>query len=349
MSNQVYANGREVSCKAASGQAVAAFPDICLSPPSPPAGPVPIPYPNTAKAADTTDGSKTVQISGKEVMLKDSSYFNTSTGDEAATRSLGMGVVSHTIQGKAYFTSWSMDVMVEGENVVRHLDLTTHNHNPAPGNSPPWLYRDEAATGKTDECKEVRQAVESACKDKRSFNAAGPPPKGKCSKECCDAKKCVLAPYGKVPKCCDGKTKHHTIPDHCFKQPGAGGYHQGINNMSYSEGLAICVTGKDKDDKAPNGQLLEHGKIHRDFDRIENDYRDNRGGKWSFDTANEAASDVCAFHTTCKKECIQQQNEQYYKGKNTTKITLRADADAGTQPSPTELGDPQANWLKRHD
>src|SRR5689334_15110124 len=91
MSNQVYANGREFSCKAADGKSVAAFPDVCLSPPSPPAGPVPIPYPNTAYASDTSNGSKTVLISDKEVMIKDSSYFKTSTGDEAATKSLGMG------------------------------------------------------------------------------------------------------------------------------------------------------------------------------------------------------------------------------------------------------------------
>ncbi len=29
-----------------------------------------------------------------------------------------------------------MDVKFEGENVVRHLDLTTHNHASSPGNSP---------------------------------------------------------------------------------------------------------------------------------------------------------------------------------------------------------------------
>src|SRR5262245_31566226 len=185
MSKNVFANGKEVSAKNDDNKSTAAMPDVCLSPPSPPAGPVPLPYPNTAKASDTSDGSKTVQISGQEVMIKDSSYFKTSTGDEAATKSLGMGVVTHTIQGKAYFTSWSMDVMVESENAVRHLDLTTHNHNPPPGNSPPWLYRDEAATGKKDECKEVREKVEKDCRNKRDFNAKGPP-KGRCSPACCE-------------------------------------------------------------------------------------------------------------------------------------------------------------------
>ena len=138
MSHTVFANNREISSKASDGKSICAFPDVCLSPPSPPAGPIPIPYPNTGMASDTTSGSRTVKIGGKEVMLKDRSYYKSSTGDEAATRSLGMGVITHTITGKVYFTSWSMDVKFEGENVVRHLDLTTHNHNPSPGNGPPW-------------------------------------------------------------------------------------------------------------------------------------------------------------------------------------------------------------------
>src|SRR5205823_14492911 len=83
MSNQVYANGNEVSCKAADGKSICAFPDVCFTPPLTPATPpgVPIPYPNTGMASDTSGGSKTVQISGQEVMMKDSSYFKQSTGD----------------------------------------------------------------------------------------------------------------------------------------------------------------------------------------------------------------------------------------------------------------------------
>jgi uncharacterized Zn-binding protein involved in type VI secretion len=138
MSNDVYANGREVSCKASDGVSPCAFPDVCLSPPTPPAGPLPIPYPNTGKGSDTSEGSKTVQIAGQEAMIKDSSCFKSSMGDEAATKAQGMGVVTHQIQGKCYFVAWSMDVQIEGENVVRHMDMTTHNHMAkTPGNTPP--------------------------------------------------------------------------------------------------------------------------------------------------------------------------------------------------------------------
>jgi len=100
MGCEVYANGMTIACKAADGKTIAAMPDVCLSPPTPPAGPVPIPYPNTAMASDTTKGSKTVQIGGQEVMLKRKSTFKKSSGDEAATKTLGMGVVSHQIQGE---------------------------------------------------------------------------------------------------------------------------------------------------------------------------------------------------------------------------------------------------------
>ncbi|MDN3920019.1 DUF4150 domain-containing protein [Roseateles violae] len=138
MANNVFANGREISCKAADSKSPCAFPDVCLTPPPPPAGPLPIPYPNTGMASNTSDGSSSVKIGGQEAMLRDKSYFKESMGDEAATKAQGMGVVSHNIQGKCYFVSWSMDVKIEGANVVRHMDMTTHNHmSPKPGNTPP--------------------------------------------------------------------------------------------------------------------------------------------------------------------------------------------------------------------
>jgi hypothetical protein len=127
MSN-VFANGREISAKKDKNKSICAMPDVCLSPPSPPAGPIPIPYPNTATSDDTNGGSRTVKIGGSEVGLKNVSTYKSSKGDEAATRTLGMGVVTHTIQGKMKHAAWSMDVKIEGKNAIRHMDLTTHNH-----------------------------------------------------------------------------------------------------------------------------------------------------------------------------------------------------------------------------
>jgi hypothetical protein len=155
MSNQVYANGNEIACKSGDGKVIAAMPDVCLSPPSPPAGPVPLPYPNTSFSKDMQEGSKTVQIDGKEVMLKDQSYYATSPlGDEAATKSFGGSVVTHVITGKTYFSAWSMDVEFEGANVDRHLDLTTSNHASYPGSTPPFPDMEELAllALKKDQC-----------------------------------------------------------------------------------------------------------------------------------------------------------------------------------------------------
>lgn len=151
MSNQVYANNMEVSCKAANGKSICAFPDVCFTPPENPATPpgVPVPYPNTGFASDTADGSSTVKISGQEVMLKNKSYFKKSTGDEAGCAAK-KGVVTSKNMGKVYFTAWSLDVMVEGENVVRHLDLTTHNHASQPPNPPPTAHIDEMSAPNAD-------------------------------------------------------------------------------------------------------------------------------------------------------------------------------------------------------
>lgn len=140
MSKEVYANMMEISCKAGDGKSIAAMPDVCMTPPQTPATPpgVPVPYPNTGMSSDCSDGSSTVSIGGQEVMLKDKSYFKQSSGDEAGCAPM-KGVITHTNRGKVYFVMWSMDVQIEGENVVRHLDVTTHNHASPPGNqSVPW-------------------------------------------------------------------------------------------------------------------------------------------------------------------------------------------------------------------
>ncbi|MBV9644483.1 MAG: DUF4150 domain-containing protein [Verrucomicrobia bacterium] len=132
MGANVFANELEVSCERADNQSLASMPDVCLSPPSPPAGPVPIPYPNFSSASDTTDGTKTVQIAGGQVGMKNQSCYKQSKGDEAATKSLGMGVSTGCIQGKNYFSAWSSDVQFEGANAVRLSDLTGSNSQSPP-------------------------------------------------------------------------------------------------------------------------------------------------------------------------------------------------------------------------
>ena len=163
MGDNVFANGMEVSAKKSGNQSIAAMPDVCLSPPSPPAGPIPIPYPNFSQASDTSGGTRTVKLGGQEAGIKNESNYSTSKGDEAATRGLGMGTVTHTIQGKTKFAAWSMDVKFEGSNVTRFGDITTHNHmNPAnSGSTTTSVGSPAAATVPDPECVELDNANKS--------------------------------------------------------------------------------------------------------------------------------------------------------------------------------------------
>jgi hypothetical protein len=165
MSNQVYANNMEVSCKAADGKSICAFPDVCMTPPQTPATPpgVPIPYPNTGMASDTSDGSTSVKVSDQEVMLKNKSCFKKSTGDEAGAAPM-KGVMTHKIMGKVYFTAWSMDVLLEGENAVRTADITTHNHGSS-NNTPPtgYIATNSAATSKPSPTYGLRRDMTKPC------------------------------------------------------------------------------------------------------------------------------------------------------------------------------------------
>ncbi|MFO1049132.1 MAG: DUF4150 domain-containing protein [Geminicoccaceae bacterium] len=138
MTRNVFANMWEIAAKSGMNKSIAQFPDVCLSPPSPPAGPLPVPYPDTAFSSDLKEGSKTVEIGGKPSALAHQSYYQPpALGNEAATRSFGASVITHQITGKTYFQAWSMDVQFEGKNVCRHIDLTTSNHASYPGGTPP--------------------------------------------------------------------------------------------------------------------------------------------------------------------------------------------------------------------
>ena len=232
MGNDVFANGMEVSCKAADGKSIACFPDVCFTPPQTPATPpgVPIPYPNTAFAKDTTKGSRTVKISRKEVMLRNKSYFKTSTGDEAGCAPK-KGVMTSKIKGKAYFIKWSMDVKFEGQNVVRHLDMTTHNHG-SNSNTGPWPCVDTNAMSPSHPCYSSVQAEQAACSN---ANPPGAQPRmvansqgqsvqkgNNCTQACAQARACAL-PKKKDDKsvCCHPDTTgDHLVEVNCFTQPG---------------------------------------------------------------------------------------------------------------------------------
>ncbi len=128
MGVSVGVNFLSVVHKSSNGVTIA-FPDVCKTP-VPPAGPIPIPYPNIAKSSDTAKGTKKVKCDGNPVCVKDSN-FKTSVGDEPG--SVG-GIISGKTKGKAEFVMFSFDVKFEGKNVCRAFDIMLHNDK----NTPPF-------------------------------------------------------------------------------------------------------------------------------------------------------------------------------------------------------------------
>ncbi len=98
--------------------------DVCKTP-APPAGPIPMPYPNMAMCnqADPSKCTQKVKIVNQPALTKDS-QIPTSTGDEAGSAG---GVVSGTIKGPCLYKTFSAKVKFEGSSVVYQLCSTTHN------------------------------------------------------------------------------------------------------------------------------------------------------------------------------------------------------------------------------
>jgi hypothetical protein len=348
MSNEVYANGREVSCKAASGKATASFPDVCFTPPQTPATPpgVPIPYPNTGMASDCTEGSKTVQVSGQEVMLKNQSYFKKSSGDEAGSTPK-KGLMSSKNMGKVYFTMWSMDVKFEGQNVVRHLDMTTHNHG-SPPNTGPWMYADASAYGDPKACEKEQKRIDKACagykpkgnKDpcalsKPSQNQSLPKQHAESmakgdkigADKCLAARRCALQPWNpdkddkaKGHTCCTPQTGHHLVEASAVAVKRGGTLLQGIKNYTPDEAPCICAEG-------PGQHVGTHGLLHscqrQAYAKIkkETPLKVKGGGTIMFKaTTYGAARDSSVKcvkkvfkESGCNEKCLKAQLDEYHK------------------------------------
>jgi N-acetylmuramoyl-L-alanine amidase len=164
MADNVFINGRAAVHSGSAGKSIA-FPDVCLCPPPPPSGPIPTPLPNTAQSMDLQGGATTVTIEGKPVGHA-KSFIAKSTGNEVAT-STGGGVITHMVQGMAYFQTFSMDVFIESQPAVRHMDLVTHNHMAMmPGNTPPAPWMSTMMAGPGVAPKETRKDEKSKGKGK---------------------------------------------------------------------------------------------------------------------------------------------------------------------------------------
>jgi hypothetical protein len=114
-------NIRGFAHKKSGGQSLV-FPDVCKTG-SPPAGPVPIPYPNLGKSSDTSEGTTTVEADGAMVMVKGAKYSKSYMDEPGQMK----GVISNTVQDVCEYMMYSFDVMLEGKNVCRMGDPLWHN------------------------------------------------------------------------------------------------------------------------------------------------------------------------------------------------------------------------------
>ncbi len=371
MGNDVFANGREISCKAGDGKSICAFPDVCFTPPENPATPpgVPIPYPNTGMAKDTAAGSKKVKISGKEIMLKNQSHFKKSMGDEAGSAAK-KGVVTSVNRGKIYFTSWSMDVKFEGKNVVRHLDMTTHNHGSMPSNTGPWPYLDSQAMAPDNPCKDDFKKERDACEhlevyEEKKINIKADRKTGvledkstggrlkkaetkaaQCAdEECQKARKCRLVPYVRSgsPECCDGDQAHHLVEVHGFgfKRTSDSEIVKPFRPYDQNDAPCVCASG-------PKSGPGEHADLHSVQGALELGAmaRAEPGHKnvaWTYSESREAgitAHKAVFPEQGCNEDCIRQQLDNYHKqeGMGIDDNTPLRTIDPGLKEATHQLG-----------
>lgn len=213
----VFANGREVSGKATPNKTIAEFPDVCMSPPSPPAGPIPIPYPITSMASKTSDGTGSVHIKKKEVGKKNGSTYGKCNGNEPATRSFGAGLMTATITGKTKFDAYSFDVLFEKSGAERFLDLTTGNHvnltEAAP--SPSVAAAKQAATKGGNPCKHLKKMNTKTKRQRKNIEDRRSPK--------ATASSSTFKPDGGKSISLVGYSYGRDIPDHIYENEFAKG------------------------------------------------------------------------------------------------------------------------------
>lgn len=350
VSNKVFANGRELSCKAGAGKSICAMPDVCFTPPENPATPpgVPVPYPNTGVASDTSDGSRSVKISSKEVMLKNKSCFKSSTGDEAGSAAK-KGLINSKNKGKVYFIAWSMNVKVEGENAVRHLDQMTHNHaSPAANEAVPWPFVDSMSPEDKAKCEGDIQKEKEACAEYTPYKADG---KDMCKEagidgafsydknvqaqraksaskdKCSAARRCRLLPFNAKPEdgisgCCPAQTGDHIVPKSSFfvKSVSDGKRMEGWRPDANGEGgynlnKAPCMCLEGGSCSGSHGLRHSH---HKAFSSVA------AGTPQPFDTeVAHCAAGAKAVAPQCNEDCIKAQLKEGHKSMGDTSKPIK--------------------------
>lgn len=330
----VFANGMEISAKAQGCKIVAAFPDVCFTPPQTPATPpgVPIPYPNFGFDSDLTSASTTVKIGGKPVSIENKSHYSKCSGDEAGCAPK-KGVVTSKNTGKIYAQAWSSDVKVEGKGVVRFGDLATSNHGSNTGDTPPWVKVGQMSVDGNSCAKIVAQFHEYSdndCKkpkqshhvvDNASFTMTG-------------ARKVALK---NIDAPADGRQKRNLF------QPVGKKQHPGVG---YDENKApcICLKGGKSDPKA------EHGIAH-DVTESAAATQATPDGKWTYAQSRDAG--VASIKkakklTDWEAECVKMVLDAYYKDELGCTDSTEIAAPPG-QSSASHFDDGKGNMINAYE
>jgi hypothetical protein len=186
-------------------------------------------------------------------MLRNKSHFSKSTGDEAGCACAPKkNIITSVNRGKVYFVSWSMDVKFEGKNVVRHLDLTTHNHASDPGGTPPFPDLSKMTVG-GQTCEQI------FAKEHINVHRHG------------DA------------DCPDGYESDHILQNACFQNKRGSSRHSITSCPDYNARDAPCICLK--------GESTEEGSQHykktQDQVAIECEWRDDGKNSVSYKEARD--------------------------------------------------------------
>jgi hypothetical protein len=207
-----------------------------------------------------------------------------------------------------------MDVKFEGENVVRHLDMTTHNHASPLTNTPPWTYIDSPAAPPSDHpCKNEIIKMQNACKDP-TFVQKGKRTHRECKEGCEEKMACILVPKGKDKElCCSPRnTGHHMIEDHWVKSnPNFSD-----DQKSYNKAPTVCANRFRKRGSRHRRLHNIQGTIEESFMPGGSRYKSGeKNGGFNYGAGKKAA--LIAHHEVfkdsgCTPECLESQLDDHY-------------------------------------
>ncbi|MCY1357105.1 GHH signature containing HNH/Endo VII superfamily nuclease toxin 2 [compost metagenome] len=280
MAHHVYANDNEIASKSADGKSSAAFPDTCFSPPTPPAGGVPIPYPNTCFARDISNGSRSV--------------LKNIVGGLAGSTGVGLVVTGA-------MAAWTLtDIIGTATEIAEALG--------------PQGQEILADLMDLDSLKAKIEAKAAAYKKEPDKFLADLMELQAQRSPCIRARKCMLVPYNNSKKpqvnkgegCCPGQTGHHVIPDAAMK-----------GNSCYSgEGKAptICLEGTNQH-HGSHGKA--HDELNNILEDRNINIGDPISYENMRDHGIKAVQRASVGH--CSEKCLRNQLDNYYekcKGKN---------------------------------